>query len=167
MRRCTQYPFLIIVQQQLKLFDNHSLALLRDQQLHNAAFSQIQPIAMHYHTAIYTEFHTESKDSLWPILCELGELITNLGGNEADTWIADNERDMEKLRFFRHACPECVNLIIDDRRKTNPSITKLGTDMSVPDYQLHNVMNLYTSDLEKTGLQYVIFGHIGQNHLHV
>lgn len=152
----------------IEFFDRHSLDLLRDQQQHNMAFSQIQPIAAHHHTALYVEFHAaNSNKDMWPVLRSLGELITVLGGSEADTWVADNERDMEKLRFFRHACPECVNLTIDERRKTDARITKLGTDMSVPDHRLYDVMAMYTADLERLGLQHVIFGHIGQNHLHV
>ena len=151
----------------IEFFDSHSLDLLRDEQQHNMAFSQIQPIASHCNTALYAEFHAGSKEELWMVLSTLGGLLTELGGNEADTWIADNERDMEKLRFFRHACPECVNLIIDERRKADSRITKLGTDMSVPDNRLRDVMSMYTNDLERIGLQHVIFGHIGQNHLHV
>ncbi len=39
--------------------------------------------------------------------------------------------------------------------------------MAVPDACLEEVMNLYRSHLDSEGLHYVIFGHIGDNHVHV
>jgi len=60
-----------------------------------------------------------------------------------------------------------VNLLIDERRKENPGLMKLGTDMSVPDSALEQMLALYNRDLEASGLEYVKFGHIGNNHIHV
>ena len=73
----------------------------------------------------------------------------------------------ETLRFFRHAVPESVNMLIDERRRTEPTITKLGSDMSVPDERLADVIALYRSTLAEAGLESVAWGHIGNNHLHV
>ena len=56
---------------------------------------------------------------------------------------------------------------IDIAKKTDGRITKLGTDMSVPDDKLKEVMKMYNDGIEKNSLQAVIFGHIGNNHLHV
>ena len=58
-------------------------------------------------------------------------------------------------------------MLIDRRKKENPEVTKLGTDMAVPDSCLKNVMTMYRQDLKKTGLENAIWGHIGDNHLHV
>jgi D-lactate dehydrogenase (cytochrome) len=44
---------------------------------------------------------------------------------------------------------------------------KLGTDMAVPDEYLSAVLSLYRDGLKESGLESVIFGHIGNNHLHV
>jgi D-lactate dehydrogenase (cytochrome) len=74
---------------------------------------------------------------------------------------------MEQMKFFRHAVPEAVNSIIDQRRKIDPGITKLGTDMAVPDDKLKEVIRMYRSDLEKNNFEFVMFGHIGNNHIHV
>ena len=81
--------------------------------------------------------------------------------------MADTGRELERLKMFRHAVPESVNMVIDERRKTEPSLTKLGTDMAVPDAQLGAVLELYRDGLQAAGLDHVIFGHIGNNHLHV
>jgi D-lactate dehydrogenase (cytochrome) len=60
-----------------------------------------------------------------------------------------------------------VNLYVAGLKKEIPEITKLGTDMSVPDERLAEVYDLYGSGLAREGLDSVIFGHIGNNHLHV
>ncbi|MDD3545651.1 MAG: FAD-linked oxidase C-terminal domain-containing protein, partial [Kiritimatiellae bacterium] len=65
------------------------------------------------------------------------------------------------------AVPEQVNAIIADRKRGCPDLTKLGTDLSVPNYRLPDVMRLYRRDLHDANLEHVIFGHIGNNHLHV
>ena len=89
-------------------------------------------------------------------------------GADPDTAIlADNPHDIEKLKLFRHAVPELVNSSIDERRKIHPGLVKLGTDMSVPDARLADVLALYEADLAATDLEHLIFGHIGANHLHV
>jgi D-lactate dehydrogenase (cytochrome) len=73
---------------------------------------------------------------------------------------------LEKLLFFRHAVPEMVDIIIDQRRKIEPTITLLSTDMAVPDEWLRGKYARYKEDLIASGLDYVIFGHVGENHLH-
>ncbi|MGI9035783.1 MAG: FAD-linked oxidase C-terminal domain-containing protein, partial [Pyrinomonadaceae bacterium] len=43
---------------------------------------------------------------------------------------------------------------------------KIGTDMAVPDENFASFLKFYRRKLDKSGLEYVIFGHIGDNHLH-
>ncbi len=151
----------------IEFFNHNALMLLKEAQKTLPAFAQIQPLGGFDHTAVYTEFSGGTEEELWTVLQSLGQLISDLGGDPEHTWVANNPRDMEKLHFFRHSCPECVNLQIDVRRKKDSRITKLGTDMAVPDTHLKEVMALYNRDIQKSGLEAVIFGHIGNNHLHV
>ena len=97
----------------------------------------------------------------------LGAIVRAAGGSERDSWVARTSVDRETLRFFRHAVPESVNMLIDERRREEPSITKLGSDMSVPDDRLRDVSALYRSTLVQEGLEAAAWGHIGNNHLHV
>ena len=90
-----------------------------------------------------------------------------VGADESRTWVARTDLDREAQRFFRHAVPESVNMLIDERRKTDPTITKLGSDMSVPDACLHEVVQMYRTTLAEAGLESAVWGHIGNNHLHV
>ena len=151
----------------IEYFDRRALALLKDQQQSNPAFSQLQPLPDGIPEAVYAEFDGADDDKAWEILSGLGTLVERSGGNEHDTWVALDGQKMEKLRFFRHACPECVNIQVDQCRKSDPRITKLGTDMSVPAQYLDPALDMYEKDLTEAGLNFVIFGHIGQNHLHV
>lgn len=151
----------------IEFFNHNALNMLRQQQKTNPAFSSIQEIKESYHTAIFIEIEGDSDEEIWEGIEELGDIIVELGGDEDATWVANNPLSLEKLHNFRHACPECVNMQIDDIKKSDSRITKLGTDMSVPDDKLKDVMKMYNDDIEKNKLHAVIFGHVGNNHLHV
>ena len=44
---------------------------------------------------------------------------------------------------------------------------KMGTDMAVGDAYFMDMMKFYRDQLTASGLDYVVFGHIGDNHLHI
>lgn len=102
-----------------------------------------------------------------PILSDLAAVATDTGADPEQCWAAAERDEHERLRVFRHALPETVNTRIAEIRRTEPRITKLGTDMAVPDACLEQVLQLYRRALDGAGLEYVVFGHIGDNHLHV
>ena len=77
------------------------------------------------------------------------------------SWFTTNEQDMEKMREFRHALPVSVN-----ERITKYKQRKVGTDMAVPDENFSAFLRFYKQTLDASGLDYVIFGHIGDCHLH-
>ena len=81
--------------------------------------------------------------------------------------MARTDLDRETLSFFRHAVPESVNTLIDGRKRDFPGISKLGSDMSVPDGYLLEIMDFYRRTIEQEGFEYAAWGHIGDNHLHV
>lgn len=151
----------------IEFFNSNALNLLRKMKSTNPAFEKIPTLKDSYDTAIYIEFHGEDDDSLEDAVMSVMEPAMELGASDEDSWFATSPREMEPLKAFRHAIPEAVNLLIDERRKTNPDLTKLGTDMSVPDSHLIDMMATYNADLAESGLDSVIFGHIGNNHVHV
>ena len=118
-------------------------------------------------SAVYVEYHGESEEEVTGKIMAMTEALQECGGNEEETWIASGAAELGRLRDFRHAVPESVNRLIDERRRTDPSITKLGTDMAVPDECLEAVFAMYRRDLERLELEHAIFGHIGNNHVHV
>ena len=79
-----------------------------------------------------------------------------------DSWFADSEKDRERFRRFRHALPELVNDTV--RRR---GFLKLNSDYAVPVERNREMLNAYHVRLRENGLDYVIFGHIGDAHVHV
>ena len=61
------------------------------------------------------------------------DILRRVGGDPERTWVARNERELEKLLFFRHTVPETIDLIVEKNRKNDPCITILSTDMAVDD----------------------------------
>jgi D-lactate dehydrogenase (cytochrome) len=151
----------------IEFFNYEALKLIRKLGEVNPMLKRVGELPEHFHSAVYLEYHLVSEVKQLESLYKVGEVIKSCGGNEKDTWVAMNSSSMESLHFFRHAVPEAVNMIIDERKKLDPRISKLGTDMAVPDNELENIISLYNSTLKETRLQSVMFGHIGNNHIHV
>ncbi len=79
-----------------------------------------------------------------------------------NSWFGAAEPDRERFRRFRHALPERVN---DEVRRRG--LMKVGTDFAVPVSRNREMMAIYRDRLERAFLgQYVIFGHIGDAHVH-
>ena len=150
----------------LEFIDSHALTLLRSQK-DNSAFDDIPHLDDSWDTAIYIEFHGDTDDYVEAGVFVMSDLMVECGGDEDATWMASDKGSLEKLKHFRHAVPEAVNLTIDTLRKKEPKLTKLGTDLAVPDEYLEKIIELYIDDLTTANLDYVMFGHIGNNHLHV
>ena len=151
----------------IEFFNHNALNLLRNAKANNPAFESIPQLKDHYHTAVYVEFHSDDADSIEDAVMTLMEMAMELGGSDDDTWFATTDRELEPLKAFRHATPEAVNLLIGERKRDVPELTKLGTDMSVPDESLAAAFEMYGAGLREHGLESVIFGHIGNNHVHV
>ncbi len=151
----------------IEFFDAHVLDLLRAHKERNPAFADIPAMPAAWHTAVYVEYHAGSDAAAEAAVMALGESVAGRGGDPDATWLAVGEREIERFKAFRHAAPECVNLRIDACRKLEPKVTKLGTDLAAPDGRLRELMAMYHADLDGSGLEYAIFGHIGNNHLHV
>ena len=78
------------------------------------------------------------------------------------SWFAVSEQDLQKMRDFRHALPVAVN-----ERVVKNGQRKIGTDMAVSDAGFPSFLRYCEKRLEESGIEYVIFGHIGDNHLHI
>ncbi len=151
----------------IEFFGHRGLDLFRRHKKDIPAFKETPEMPPEWHTAVYLEFHAESEEAVENACMDMSRIMEECGGDPDAIWAASNERDIERLKDFRHAVPEAVNTLIDERRKKTPRLTKLGTDMAVPDSMLGDVISLYHAGLAEAGLEYVIFGHIGNNHLHV
>ncbi len=79
------------------------------------------------------------------------------------SWFAVEARDRERFRAFRHSMPE---LVVDTMRRRG--FMNMGTDYAVPLHRDREMLAFYRQRLEaELPGRYVIFGHLGDAHLHV
>lgn len=161
MRAATPRPVAI------EFFDAHVLSMLREQKQQHDSLAWLPELPSAWHTGIYVEYHAAGASEIAAALEGLCACMEAAGGDSAATWIGDTPDELQRQKQFRHAVPECVNRIIDERRRAEPRLIKLGTDLAVPDQALDEIMALYHDGLSRLDLQHVIFGHIGDNHVHV
>jgi len=136
----------------LEYFDNQSLDFLR--QKYNTVPEEAAG-------AIFFEQETTSanEDSLmteWLSLLETHKALTD------QSWFATNEQDQAKLREFRHGLPVLMNEWFAQHKQK-----KVSTDMAVPDEAFAGMLRFYQDSLRDGDLRYTVFGHIGDNHVHV
>ena len=79
-----------------------------------------------------------------------------------DSWFAASDQDRERFRKFRHGLPEIVNDTV--RRR---GYLKVNSDYAVPLDRNLEMLAYYHRRLRELALDYVIFGHIGDAHVHV
>jgi D-lactate dehydrogenase (cytochrome) len=135
----------------LEFFDNESLNFLREK------YPEVPQAAA---GAIF--FEQETTDQTEEAI--LNQWLTLLDQHHAfsDSWFATSEQDQARLREFRHQLPVLMNEWFAHYRQR-----KVSTDMAVPDEAFAGLFRLYQETLRTSGLRYTIFGHIGDNHVHV
>lgn len=146
----------------VEYFDEGALRLLRE---YRSGSVRIKDFDKNYRACVYLEFDSDDEGDIYDRMVMAGKEALTLGSKEnraaVSPWM------MDSMRSFRHRIPEICNGIIDDRKKTDVRITKLGTDMAVFDEDFFDTMEMYREDTKKGGFETCIFGHIGDNHVHV
>lgn len=90
------------------------------------------------------------------------ELLEKHHASLENVWFATDEKKKKEFYDLRHSIPEKVNEII---KRTG--FSKVGTDLAVPYENFKEMMRFYRQKLEPSGIKYIIFGHIGESHMHV
>ncbi|MBK9216407.1 MAG: FAD-binding oxidoreductase [Chloracidobacterium sp.] len=135
----------------LEYFDAHSLGFIRER------FPET-PEGMAWAVFFEQETSAENEDAVfeaWNALLEKHNADTDR------SWFTTNEQDREKMRSFRHAMPLAAN-----ERFARNGFKKVSTDMAVPPDRFRSFLKFYDDLLAPSGIEYVIFGHIGDCHLH-
>jgi D-lactate dehydrogenase (cytochrome) len=136
----------------LEYFDSESLSFLKQ---------KYEGVPAGSAGAVFFEQETtsETEDLLmteWLALLELHQALAD------ESWFATTEQDQEKLREFRHQLPVLMNEWFARYKQR-----KVSTDMAVPDEEFAGILSFYDDTLRASDLKYTIFGHIGDNHVHV
>jgi D-lactate dehydrogenase (cytochrome) len=90
-----------------------------------------------------------------------------VGADLDHSWAAYEPEEMKQFKHFRHMLPETVSAIIASRKKEHPDLHRVSADLAVPDEHLRDMWQEYQSTLDSSSLQWLAYGHIGNNHLHV
>ena len=113
-------------------------------------------------SAVFFDMHLD-RNSIPALQNELNGLTDH----PENSWCAWENCEIERIKAFRHAVPESVNATIAETKKKYPLVHKLGTDFAVADDRFDELAEFYRETLEKSGLRHAVFGHIGNNHLHI
>ncbi|MFX1514124.1 MAG: FAD-binding oxidoreductase [Promethearchaeota archaeon] len=149
----------------MEFMDSKSLDLLRKRQDEDPKFIDMPLIPPEAKSVV--SFDVEySDDSLVINKEKLAKLTNKHNSSLALSWAGYEEREKARFKHFRHALPETVNSMIAERKKTYPNLHKLGTDMAVPPEYFQDMFRTYIQEFEKERLEFVIFGHIGDCHVH-
>ena len=136
----------------LEFIDRHALDFMREK------FAEI-PADVAGAILFEQETDAETEDELmtrWLEILERHRAAVDI------SWFATNDRDLQKIREFRHTAPVAVNEFIVRHKQR-----KVSTDMAVADHEFRRMLKFYQQTLDESGLKYITFGHIGDNHLHV
>lgn len=89
--------------------------------------------------------------------------LVDAGALVEASWFATEPRDRERFRKFRHSLPELVLETVVRR-----GFLKMGTDYAVPIERNREMLTFYRQRLdERLPDRFVIYGHIGEAHVHV
>ncbi len=115
---------------------------------------------------VFFEFPYRDEEMEEKVLA-LEEMLNSHNSSSESSWAGLDRTELEKMKVVRHFVPETINAIIAKRKQEYHEVHKIGTDMAVPDQALREYLKFYHDTLERQGMEYVVFGHIGNNHLHV
>ncbi len=98
------------------------------------------------------------------------ELLTQIWSRAAeqakarssDCWYSHKPEEAALFRKYRYDLPVMVN-----ERAAENRVRKLGTDLAVPEEHGREMFDFYLEKVPAGGIEYAIWGHLGDQHLHV
>jgi len=115
---------------------------------------------------LITSIEASSEEDLDAVIETMAMLLEENGISSQDTWGGFDDAERARLKEFRHLLPETVNRLIADISSADSAIHKVSTDTAVPPELLRPYYGYMRSMLDDSGVEYVVFGHCGQGHLH-
>ncbi len=132
----------------VEYFDPHALRLLR---------RSYPSIPENAGAAIYFEQAIAADEDV--VLEAWVELLEEHGCIE--DWSGFSDKDKAEMVDIRHAVPELCHQGV-----RQAGTHKVATDVAVPDEALDDILAAYREIGDASGVECVLFGHIGNNHLH-
>lgn len=137
----------------LEYFDRRSLDRLRN---------KFENIPVNAEAALFFENDIECQEDFDPALDAWFDYLNGKSVLLDNSWFAQTPKDLKRFHEFRHAIPAMLN-----EENSRLGRIKIGTDMAVSDFYLMDMMRFYKRELEGQDIDFVVFGHLGDNHLHI
>lgn len=137
----------------IEYFDGNSLTRLKQ---------KFNTIPASSNAALFVEQDIDRDQDPDEVLEHWAEFLEDNSVDLENSWFAESGKDIERFHDFRHQLPLMIN-----EENQRAGRTKMGTDLAVSDDHFLNLMNVYSEALKSGGVDYVVFGHIGDNHLHI
>jgi D-lactate dehydrogenase (cytochrome) len=136
----------------LETFDGAALEFMRP---HHPAIPAAARAAVYFEQETSAATESGHQERWLRLAEEHGALVD-------DSWFADSEEGGRRFREFRHALPVGINEWLSRHGQR-----KIAGDMAVPDGAFREMIAAYHDILDPSGLAWLSFGHMGNNHLHV
>jgi D-lactate dehydrogenase (cytochrome) len=117
--------------------------------------------------AVYWEYMETQALPIEEQLDKWENALSMSGSSFEATWSGFDKKEMEFLRQFRHRVPESINTAVAGYRRTCPTIRKISTDAAFPNEFFLPAIEKYVSFAQSARLEYALFGHLGDFHLHL
>lgn len=137
----------------LEYFDRFSLERLRE---HFSGVPSSSKAALFFEQGVMDEGDYDRYLEAWHDFLSREDVLLE------DSWFAQSSREIKRFHDFRHRLPLLIN-----EENSRLGRVKIGTDMAVSNGHFMDMMRFYKETLTRSGLGYVVFGHIGDNHLHI
>lgn len=151
----------------IEYFDRVTLDCIKELKQAATKLKDLPEVDNRYVGMIYVELHGEDEGGIESIAEKMMQLSAEHGCDDQSTWALSGENEIEKLKGFRHAAPESVNIRLEEARRSDSRITKLSTDITVSDKSFGDTVVAYRKDAENAGVDVAIFGHVAGSHVHV
>lgn len=150
----------------VEYIDRRSIDLIETRKETMTKIKELPDIEEDIQALVYTELQG-NEDGIEMLAESLMESAMECGSDPDRAWALSGDTEVEKLHAFRHAAAETANLYIEEQRRKDDKITKLGTDMLVGNLSFGELLKRYEKEMEEADLRGCIFGHALENHLHV
>ena len=149
----------------IEFFGQEALDQVRSRGPLTAAAPDLARLPATVTAAVYCEAAFDDEVALDALAAHLQAAAEAVGADPAQSWAGCTDADGAAMRRLRHALPESVNALIGERQRDCPGLHKVGTDMAVPPAALPDMLHHY--EAVSAQMQTVLFGHLGDGHLHL
>lgn len=150
----------------VEYMDKKTLDLIQMRKGTMAKIRELPDVPDSVQAMIYIEIHGE-EEGIEQIAECLMETAAEYGSDPDETWAVSGEAEIERMHAFRHAAAETANLFVEEARRKDSRLTKLGSDMTAAECSFQKCLSDCRNTLKEKGLNACIFGHALENHIHI